>query len=125
LGACKLALRGLLGDAAPLAPAALTRLQAHGPREYEGWKPRRLEDLEGVYVWADGRSVNAGREDTQAALRVMLGALTHGQQVVLTVASGQRASKASWGAMRRERRARGLKPWRGTLAEGPVGLWAA
>src|SRR5262245_40936156 len=41
------------------------------------------------------------------------------------VESGQRASKASWGAVRRDRRARGLKPWRWTMAAGHLGLWAA
>jgi putative transposase len=125
LGDFKLALRGLLGDAAPLSPASLTRLQAHWQRAYAGWKQRRLEDLAGVDVWAAGLSVQAGLEATTAALLVMLGALTNGQQVVLAVESGQRASQASGGAMLWERRARGLPPWRGTLADGPVGLWAA
>jgi putative transposase len=89
LGDFKLALRGLLGDAAPLSPASLTRLQAHWQRAYAGWKQRRLEDLAGVDVWADGLSVQAGLEATTAALLVMLGALTNGQQVVLAVESGQ------------------------------------
>jgi putative transposase len=78
-----------------------------------------------VYVWADGLEVKAGLADTKAALRVLRGALTPGQQVVLAVASGQRESKASWGAGRRALRARGLKPWRCPLADGHVGLWAA
>ena len=124
-GDFELALRGLLGDAAPLSPASLTRLKAHWRREYEVWQQRRLEDLEVVDVWADGLSVKAGLEDPKAALLVMIGALTNGQQVVLAVESGQRESKASWGAMRRDLRARGLKPWRCTSADGHVGLWAA
>jgi putative transposase len=48
------ALRGLLGHAAPWSPASLVRLKAQGQVEYETWKQRRLEDLEVVYVWADG-----------------------------------------------------------------------
>jgi putative transposase len=120
-----LALRGLLGDAAPLSPASLTRLKARWQLEYAVWKQRRLEDLEVVYVWADGLSVQAGLEDTQAALLVMIGALTNGQKVVLAVESGQRESKASWGAMLRDLRARGLQPWRCTIAAGPLGIWAA
>jgi putative transposase len=71
-----------------------------------------LEDWEVVYVWADGLYVKAGLEDTTAALLVMSGALTDGRQVVLVVESGQRESKASWGAVLRDRRARGLQPWR-------------
>ena len=101
LGDFDLALRGLLGDAAPLSPASLTRLKAHWQLEYEVWKQRRLDDLEVVYVWADGLYVKAGLEDTKAALLVMIGALTNGQKVVLAVESGQRESKESWGAMLR------------------------
>jgi putative transposase len=78
-----------------------------------------------VDVWAAGLSVKAGLEATQAALLVVIGALTTGQQVVLAVESGPRESQASWGAVRRDLRARGLKPWRGTLAAGHLGLGAA
>ena len=48
LGDFELALRGLLGDAAPLSPTSLTRLKAQGQLEYAAWKRRRLEDLEVV-----------------------------------------------------------------------------
>src|SRR5919109_3806376 len=82
LGDFALALRGLLGDAAPLSTASLTRLKAHWQREYEVWKQRRLEDLEVGYVWADGLYVKAGLEDSKAALLVLIGALTDGQKVV-------------------------------------------
>jgi putative transposase len=125
LGDFELALRGLLGDAAPLSAASLTRLKASGPLEYEAWKQRRLDDLEVVYVWADGLYVKAGLEDTKAALLVMIGALTSGQKVVLAVENGQRESKESWGAVLRALRTRGLKPWRCTIADGHLGIWAA
>jgi putative transposase len=78
-----------------------------------------------VYGWADGLDVKAGLDATKAALLVVSGALTTGQKVVRAVESGQRASKASWGAVLRELRARGLKPWRCTIADGHLGLWAA
>ena len=125
LGDFDLALRGLLGDAAPLSPASLARLKATWQLDYETWKPRRLDDLEVVYVWADGLYVKAGLEATKAALLVVIGALTTGQKVVLAVESGQRESKASWGAVLRDLRARGLKPWRWTIADGHLGIWAA
>ena len=83
LGDCDLARRGLLGDAAPLSPASLVRLKAQWQHEYAVWNQRRLDDVEVVYVWADGLYVKAGLEDTKAALLVMIGALTKGQQVVL------------------------------------------
>ena len=125
LGDFDLALRGLLGDAAPLSPASLVRLKAQWQLEYEAWKRRQLDDLEVVYVWADGLYVKAGLEDTKAALLVMIGALTNGQKVVLAVESGQRESHESWGAVLRDLRARGLQPWCCTIADGHLGLWAA
>src|SRR5918996_1229775 len=125
LGDFELALRGLLGDGAPLSPASLLRVKAQWQGEYETWKRRRLDDLEVVYLWADGLYVKAGLEDTKAALLVMIGVLTNGQKVVLAVESGQRESKESWGMILRDLRKRGLKPWRCTIADGHLGLWAA
>ncbi len=114
-----------MGEAAPLSPTSLPRLKAPWPLEDEAWKRRRRDDLAGVDVWAEGVSVKAGLEGSQAALLVLSGALTHGQQVVLAVASGQRASKESWGAVLRDLRDRGLPPWSWTIADGHLGIWAA
>lgn len=125
LGDFELALRGLLGEGAPLSSASLARLKARWQLEYDAWKQRRLDDLEVVYIWADGLYVKAGLQDTKAALLVLIGALTDGQKVVLAVESGQRESKESWGAVLRDLRARGLNPWRCTVADGHLGIWAA
>jgi putative transposase len=125
LGDFALARRGLLGAAAPLSPASVARLRASWQLESEAWQRRRLDDLAVVDVWADGLDVTAGLAETTAAFRVMLGALSTGQKVVLAVESGQRASQASWGAVLRDRRARGRQPWRCPMADGPLGIWAA
>jgi hypothetical protein len=125
LGDFEWALRGLLGDGAPLSPASPQRLKAQWQLEDEAWPQRRLDALAVVYVLADGRSVNAGLEDGKAALLVLIGALTDGRKVVLAVESGQRESKESWGAVLRDLRARGLRPWRCTIADGHLGIWAA
>jgi putative transposase len=125
LGDFELALRGLLGDGAPLSASSLVRLKGQWQGEYETWKKRRLEDLNVVYVWADGLYVKAGLEDTKAALLVIIGGLTDGRKVVLAVESGQRESKESWGAVLRDLRKRGLEPWQCTIADGALGLWAA
>lgn len=125
LGDFELALRGLMGESAPLSPASLQRLKAQWKVEYEAWTRRRLDDLEVVYVWADGLYVKAGLEASKAALLILIGALTDGRKVVLAVESGQRESKESWGAVLRDLRMRGLKPWRCTIADGHLGIWAA
>ena len=76
-------------------------------------------------MWADGLYVKAGLEDSKAALLVLIGALTNGRKIVLAVESGQRESKESWAAVLRDLGARGLKPWRCTIADGHLGIWAA
>jgi len=58
----ELALRGLLGDGAPLSASSIARLKAKWQIEYEEWKRRDLSDLEVVYQWADGLYVKAGLE---------------------------------------------------------------
>ena len=57
-----LALRGVLGAAAPLSAASIARLKAGWQTEDDRWKRRRLDDLEPVSVWADGIYVKAGLE---------------------------------------------------------------
>jgi hypothetical protein len=47
LGNFELALRGQLGDGAPLSPASLLRLKTQGQGGDETWKQRRLDDLKG------------------------------------------------------------------------------
>jgi transposase-like protein len=124
-GDFELALRGLLGEGAPLSASSIERLRAKWQQEYETWRRESLEDLEVVYVWADGLYVKAGLEDSKAALLVMVGALKDGRKVVLAVDSGQRESKESWARVLRDLRARGLRPWRATVADGHLGIWAA
>jgi putative transposase len=81
LGDFELALRGLLGEGAPLSPASLLRLKVQWQSEYETWKRRRLDDLKVVYIWADGLYVKAGLENAKAALLVMIGVLTSGPKL--------------------------------------------
>ncbi len=124
-GDFELALRGLLGEGAPLSASAIARLRAKWTLEYAAWRTQRLDQLEVVYAWADGLYVKAGLEDTKAALLVIVGALRDGRKVVLAVESGQRESKESWARVLRDLRDRGLRPWTVTVADGHLGIWAA
>jgi len=67
-GDFELALRGLLGEAAPLSASSIQRLKTEWQTRYEAWRQRDVSELELVYVWADGLYVKAGLEDTKAAL---------------------------------------------------------
>jgi len=124
-GDFELALRGLLGEGAPLSPSSIERLRAKWQLEYEAWRSRRLDNLELAYVWADGLYVKAGLEDSKAALLVIIGALTDGRKVLLALEAGQRESKEAWARVLRALFARGLKPWKVTVADGHLGIWSA
>ncbi len=124
-GDFELALRGLLGEGAPLSASSIQRLKARWQREYEEWKGRDLSNLEVVYQWADGIYVKAGLEKDKAALLIIIGALTNGTKVFLACESGYRESKESWSGVLRELTGRGLNLGSLTIADGHLGIWSA
>jgi putative transposase len=120
-----LALRGLLGEGAPLSASSIQRLKARFELDYEAWKQRDLSGLEVVYWWADGLYVKAGIEDRKSALLTIVGALTTGEKIVLACESGERESKESWLKLLRDLKHRGLTFPQLTVADGHLGIWAA
>ena len=120
-----LALRGLLGEGAPLSASSIQRLKARFELEYDAWTRRDLSDLAVVYWWADGLYVKAGIEDRKSALLTIVGALTTGEKIVLACESGERESKESWLKILRALKHRGLTFPRLTVADGHVGIWSA
>ena len=124
-GDFELALRGLLGDGAPLSKASIRRLRQGWTEEFEAWSRRSLEDREVVYIWADGIYVKAGLERDKAALLVVIGALKDGTKEVLAVVPGYRESTESWAAVLRDLKARGIKAPRLLMADGNPAIWAA
>ena len=124
-GDFELALRGLLGDGAPLSASSIQRLKARFELEYDAWKKQELSHLEVVYAWADGLYVKAGIEDRKAALLTIVGATAGGEKVLLACESGERESKESWLKVLRDLVARGLKLPEVTVADGHLGIWAA
>jgi len=120
-----LALRGLLGEAAPLSASSLDRLKAVWQVEYEAWKRRPLGELEVVYLWVDGIYVKAGLEKEKAAVLVAVAALRDGRKVVLAVEAGARESTDAWSAILRDLRARGMGCPRLVVGDGHLGIWGA
>jgi transposase-like protein len=124
-GDFELALRGLLGDAAPLSASSIERLKSKWLVEFDAWRRRSLEGREVVYAWADGIYVKAGLEQEKAALLVIIGALRDGRKEVLALAAGHRESKESWAELLRDLKTRGLDSPKVLVADGNAGVWAA
>ncbi|MER3425090.1 MAG: IS256 family transposase [Nitrospiraceae bacterium] len=119
------ALRGLVGDGAPLSGSTVARLKEKWQEELVLWQSRRLAELDAVYCWVDGVYVKAGLEKEKAARPVVPAALSDGRKVVLAVTPGYRESTESWGAVLRDLRARGLRPPRPVIGDGHLGIWNA
>lgn len=120
-----LALRGLLGEGAPLSPASIARLKAAWQAEYEVWNSRPLHDLGVVYLWVDGIYVKAGLEKDKAALLTVIAGLRDGRKMVVAVSSGQRESIEGWSAILRDLKARGLNAPKLVVGDGNLGIWGA
>lgn len=124
-GDFELALRGLLGEGAPLSPGSIQRLRGKWEADYAAWRRGDLRGRPLVYLWADGLYVKAGLEREKAALLVVIGAFSDGTKEVLAVESGERESAESWKEVLRSLKRRGLETLRLTVADGHLGIWGA
>ena len=120
-----LALRGLLGEEAPVSASTVARLKEVWQGELAQWKERSLAGLEVVYLWVDGVYVKAGLEKDKAALLVAIGGLSDGQKVVLAVEPGYRESTESWGGALRDLKKRGMNSPQLVVGDGQLGIWGA
>jgi transposase-like protein len=120
-----LALRGLLGEKAPLSGSTVARLKEKWQAEYNLWKTRSLTGREIVYVWADGLYVKAGLEKEKAVVLAVVAALSDGRKEVLHLGSGYRESKESWAEALRDLKKRGIEDISMVIADGNLGIWAA
>jgi len=120
-----LALRGLLGDGAPVSASTVARLKERWHADYQMWRRRSFEDLEVVYLWVDGVYVKAGLEKEKAAVLVALAGLTDGRKVIVTIEPGYRESTESWSALLRDLKVRGMGCPCLVIGDGHLGIWGA
>jgi transposase-like protein len=125
LGDFDLAVRGLLGEEAPVSASTVARLKERWQLEWEQWKRRNLDELEVVYLWVDGIYVKAGLEKEKAALLVVIGGLSDGRKVVLAAKPGYRESVESWSGVLRDLKERGMNCPRLVTGDGNLGIWGA
>ena len=113
-----LALRGLLGDEAPVSAPSVARLKDRWNVELSEWRGHRLDELEVVYV-------KAGLEREKAAVLVVIAALSDGSKRVLSVDPGCRESVESWSETLRSLKSRGMNCPRLVVGDGHPGIWGA
>ena len=120
-----LALRGLLGEDAPVSASTVARLKSKWNDELAQWRSRPLDDLEVVYLWVDGVYVKAGLEKEKAAVLVVMAALSDGSKVVVSAVPGYRESTENWSEVLRDIKRRGLSCPRLVVGDGHLGIWGA
>ncbi len=120
-----LALRGLLGEGAPISASTVMRVKEKWQGEREQWAGRSLGDLEVVYLWVDGVYVKAGLEKAKAELLVAIAGLSDGSKRVVAATPGHRESTESWSALLRDLRTRGMSSPKLVIGDGHLGIWGA
>ena len=120
-----LALRGLLGEDAPLSASTVARLKEKWHDEFSELSKRPLGNLEVVYLWVDGVYVRAGFQKEKSAVLVVLGALSDGHKVILAISSGYRESTESRSGVLRDLKRRGMNCPKLVVGDGNLGIWGA
>jgi transposase-like protein len=120
-----LALRGLLGEDAPISANTVARLKEKWSTEWEEWSMRRLDELEVVYLWVDGIYVKAGFEKEKAAVLAVMAALSDGSKAIVALKAGYRESKEAWAEILRDLKRRGMTCPRLVVGDGNLGIWSA
>jgi putative transposase len=122
---CEPTLRALLGSDAPLSSSTIARVNARLHEEYLAWKRRRLDDVEFVYVWADGIHLGSGPDDERRVFLVVIGADRRGDKHLLALEEALSESEQSWIELFDDLKGRGMNTPALLVADGAHGLWAA
>lgn len=120
------ALQSLLGvDAAGLSATNIARLTAVWEEEYLRFNKRSFQDVDYVYVWADGIHFNVRLEDDRLCTLVLIGARPDGTKEVIAVEDGYRESSESWKSLLRRLKRQGMEAPMIAVGDGALGFWSA
>ena len=116
--------RELVGETTALSANTIVRLKEQWAEEYAAWRQRPLTERY-AYLWADGLYLGVGQEPERTAVLCVLGVRADGTKELLALELGYRESTASWAAVLRDLRDRGLLSPLVAVGDGALGLWAA
>jgi transposase-like protein len=119
------ALEQLLGSAAGLSPATVTRLTKQWSDDNAAFQERDLSDRDFVYVWADGVHPKIRLGQAHSCVLVLLRVRLDGTKELIALAEGLRESTESWADLLRNCRRRGMRDPELVVGDGAMGLWKA
>jgi putative transposase len=119
------AMEQLLGSAAGLSPATVTRLTKQWSDDHAAFQDRDLSGSDYVYVWADGVHPKVRLGQARSCVLVLMGVRTDGTKELIALAEGLRESTESWADLLRDCRRRGMRDPELVVGDGAMGLWRA
>jgi len=114
----------LLGQATPLSPSTISRVNKQFHDEYETWCKRPIAN-QFVYLWADGVYLGAGSNDERRVMLVVMGVDLNGDKALLAIDDAFAESEESWAGVFESLRERGLKDVALLVADCAAGIWSA
>ena len=120
------ALEVLVGsEAKGLSASTVARLKQIWREEYLGWRQRRLDADQWVYIWVDGIYSGLRAEQQRLCALVVIGMNIHGEKQLLAMEDGMRESTQSWREVLLQLKAQGLTAPALAIGDGALGFWAA
>lgn len=119
------ALQQFLGSSAGLSPATVTRLTQQWQADHAAFLDRDLEEVDYVYVWADGIHLNVRLEEARACVLVLIGVRADGSKELVALEDGYGESGDSWADLLRDCARRGMRAPVRAVGDGALGFWKA
>ena len=120
------ALEVLVGsEAKGLSASTVSRLKQQWREDYEGWRHRRLDKGQWVYIWADGIYSGLRAERQRLCALVIVGVNERGEKHFLAIEDGIRESTQSWREVLLDLKSRGFQAPELAVGDGAMGFWAA
>jgi len=119
------AMEEFFGSAAGLSPSVITRLTKTWQAEQRAFAARRLDEVDYVYVWADGIHFNVRLEEARLCALVIVGVRADGTKELVSISDGHRESTESWADVLRDLKRRGMSAPVVAVGDGALGFWAA
>lgn len=125
-GEMQVALEALVGpEAKGLSASTVSRLKQVRRKEYEGWRQRRIDEDQWVYIWVDGIYSGLRAEQHRLCALVVIGVNARGEKQFLAIEDGSRESTQSWREVLLQLKAQGLRAPKVAVGDGAMGFWAA
>src|ERR671938_96203 len=119
------ALAEFFGSEAGLSASTIQGLTREWSQEWAAFQQRDLNQVDYVYLWADGIHFNIRLEQDRLCCLVLIGVRTDGHKELVAVSDGYRESIESWSELLRDLKRRGMRAPVLAIGDGALGFWGA